>query len=261
MNKYVLITGASSGIGYEFAKLYAKDKCNLVLVARNKEKLENIKKELGNNSDFEILIYSLDLLKEENIDYLYNDLISKNIHIDILINNAGFAYHYFYVESDYNRQKDLVQLNILTLMKMSYLFGNDMKNRRNGSILNIASVASYLAGPYATTYYASKSYVLSFTEGLKEELKEYNVFVGCICPGPTKTNFEKNASLEDSKMFKSLPVAKASKVAKMGYNTIKKHKTIKNCGPFVGFTSFLTRIFPRIVTRKFSKKINIKPKN
>lgn len=261
MSKYVLITGGSGGIGLEFAKLYAKDKCNLILVARNASKLEEIKKEMENTYNIEVITYSFDLTNEENIDALYNDLKAKNINIDILINNAGFAYHSFYVESDYSRQKDLVQLNILTLMKMSYLFGNDMKNRKSGSVLNIASVASYLAGPYATTYYASKAYVMSFTEGLAEELKEYNVFVGCICPGPTKTNFEKEAKLEDSKMFKSLPVSKPEYIAKIGYKAIKKRRVIKNCGPFVGFSQFLTRMFPRILGRKFSKKINRKPNN
>ena len=134
-----------------------------------------------------------------------------------------------------------------------------MANKKEGEILNIASIAAYMSGPYAATYYASKSYVLSFSEALKEELKPYNVVVSCICPGPTKTEFEEKALLKDSNMFKSLPVMKASKVAKIGFNALKRKKTVVHCGIFVKFGAFLTRFFPRCLTRKVGKSVNKNP--
>ena len=134
-----------------------------------------------------------------------------------------------------------------------------MANKKEGEILNIASIAAYMSGPYAATYYASKSYVLSFSEALKEELKPYNVVVSCICPGPTKTEFEEKALLKDSNMFKSLPVMKASKVAKIGFNALKRKRTVVHCGIFVKFGAFLTRFFPRCLTRKVGKSVNKNP--
>lgn len=259
MDKYCLITGASSGIGYEFARIFAKNKYNLILVARRIEKLEEIKKELVKQYNIDVLTYKCDLTNKEEINSVYDDLKEKNIFVHTLVNNAGFGYHSFYPESDYKKQENLLKLNIEALSYLSYLFSKEMCKNKCGEILNIASIAAYSAGPYATTYYSSKAYVLSFSEGLAEELKEYGVTVSCICPGPTKTEFEKTASLETSNMFKTLPVAKASTVAKIGFNALKHKRVIVHCGFFVKFGAFLYRIFPRALARKVSKNVNKKP--
>jgi len=259
-NKYCLITGASSGLGFEFAKLYAKDGYNLVLVARREEKLKENKEELLKiNKEINIVLYSFDLTDENNIDLLYKNIKEAGYRIEILINNAGFAYHSSFLEGDYNKQKELVSLNILTLMKMTYLFGNMMKENMSGSILNIASLAAYFPGPYCASYYASKSYVLSFSEAIYEEFKEYNVYVSAICPGPTKTEFEKTAGLEDSNMFKSLKVMKAKDVALLGYKAIKKKKTNINCGFLTKFGNIASRLVTKKIARLYTKKINKKP--
>lgn len=261
MSKYCLITGASSGIGEEFAYIFAKNNYDLILVARRKDRLEKIKETITKMYKVDVICLSYDLSSLENIDCLFKDLKNKNIFVHTLINNAGFAYHSTYVNSDYNKQQNLIDLNISCLSKLSYLFGKEMANKKEGEILNIASIAAYMSGPYAATYYASKSYVLSFSEALKEELKPYNVVVSCICPGPTETEFEEKALLKDSNMFKSLPVMKASKVAKIGFNALKRKRTVVHCGIFVKFGAFLTRFFPRCLTRKVGKSVNKNPLN
>ncbi len=259
MSKYCLITGASSGIGKEFATIFAKNNYDLVLVARRKEKLEEIKEEINKKYKVDVIILSYDLTNLDNIDKLFKELKEKNIVIHTLINNAGFGYHSNFVNSDYNKQQALIDLNISCLTKMSYVFGKEMSINKEGQILNVASIAAYMSGAFASTYYASKAYVLSFSEALKEELKQCNVVVSCICPGPTKTEFEEKAALQDSNMFKTLPVMKASRVAKIGYNALKRKRTLVHCGAFVKFGAFLTRFFPRCITRKVGKSVNKDP--
>ena len=180
-----LITGASSGLGQEMALLLAKKGYDLILVARRKEKLEELKEKL--NVDVQII--SLDLSSTFNCMKLYSKVKKQNI--DILINNAGFGLFGSFDETKLERELDMVDLNIKAVHTLTKLFLHDFMDRNSGYILNVASSAAYFSGPLMSTYYATKAYVLHLTEALQEEVKmaHKNVYLGCLCPGPFDTEF------------------------------------------------------------------------
>ena len=217
---YTLITGASGGIGYEFARVFAKENHNLILVARNIDKLEHIKKELELKYKIIVKVFSIDLSERDAANELYNKVNNSRLNVDNLVNNAGVGDWAGFLDSNWDRQYDMVQLNITSLMQVTYLFGNDMKENGAGHILNLSSVAAFSAGPYMSNYYASKGYILSFSQSIAEELKDTNVKVTAYCPGPTSTGFEKEAGMKESKMFTFIKPAKAKSVAEYGYKKI-----------------------------------------
>ena len=175
----------------------------------------------------------------------------------MLMNNAGFGYFGKLVDSDIEKNNNLLMVNNNSLVKLSYYFGKDMAKRKKGKILNIASIAAFEGGPYMATYYASKAFVLSFSEGLREELKNDNVTVTCLCPGPTKTNFEKSANLQKSFMFKKLKVTSAEYVAKVGYNALMNNKSTVITGTTNKVTIFLSKFTPRKLNTKIAGYINL----
>ena len=251
---YTLITGASSGIGFELAKLFAKDKHNLILVARSEKKLLEIKDELIKN-DIDVLIYSYDLSKIENILELREKIKGENIFVDILVNNAGFGDSAEFISSDINKVNQMVDLNMKSLTNMCYYFGKDMKDAKRGKILNVASVAAYLAGPYMAVYYATKAYVYSFSMALNIEMKKYNVNVSILCPGPTNTNFIAVTESKNPEAFNKHRM-KSSKVAKIAYKKMMKNKTVINTGKLSKFTSFATRFLSRKTAAKLTATTN-----
>ena len=196
MNKgYAVITGASSGIGTEFAIRLAKEGYPLVLVARRKENLEKLAKELPT----ECIIISKDLSDIDACKQLINEL--AQIDIDIFINNAGFGICGEVVDIADEKELNMIDLNVKSLHLLTKLVLRTMVEKNKGYILNIASSAGLLtAGPYMSTYYATKAYVASFTRGVAEELrqKKSNVYIGCLCPGPVQTEFDKVANVEFS---------------------------------------------------------------
>lgn len=256
MKNTVLITGASSGIGKEFAKIFSKKGNNVILVARNEDKLKDIKnrliKKYGNN----VIYYVKDLTEENSVKELYKEINSDGYQVDYLINNAGFGSNHAYIDTDYKIHENMVKLNILSLMELCHCFGKDMCERKKGKILNVASIAAFSSGPYMSVYYATKSFVLSLSEALSEEFSEYGVTVTCLCPGPTETNFGAVSDFDKSNAFRYLGVAKASDVAKIGYKAMMKGKPLSLCGFKIKFMVFLTRITPRSVNTRFSKFMN-----
>ncbi|WP_294405325.1 SDR family oxidoreductase [uncultured Clostridium sp.] len=215
----VLITGATSGIGYEFAKVFAKNKYNLLLCSRNKELLAKIKTELSEEYKVEVNIFAKDLSRKEDAKELYEEVVVKGITVDILINNAGAGYVGEFIKEEYERDESIMQLNMNALTYLTKFFAKEMVQRKKGRILNVASTGSYHPGPYTAVYYATKAYVLSFTEALSEELKQYNVTVSALCPGATKTNFSKNAGKKDNSNAMSPQF-----VAQKGYEGLMKNK-------------------------------------
>lgn len=187
-----LITGASSGIGADMARVLAARGYDLILVARRKDKLEKLKKELS--TDVEII--PMDLASTFNCMKLYNKVKKENI--DILINNAGFGLFGKSDETKLEREIDMIDLNIKGVHVLTKQFLIDFKEKNSGYILNVASSAGFLPGPYMSTYYATKAYVLRFTEAIHEELRRENsdVYIGALCPGPVNTNFNKVAKVE-----------------------------------------------------------------
>ncbi len=221
--KTALITGASGGIGKEFANIFAKEKYNLVLVARSRNKLQEIAKELEDKHKITITVVETDLSKQGTPKQLYNTIKSKNIEINILINNAGFGDYGKFVNGDLEKYIKMINLNITALTELTGLFIKDMLKRNEGRILNVASTASFQPMPNFAVYAATKAYVLSFTEALHYELKGTNVNVSALCPGPTKTGFEKTANVGKSKLFNS-GVMNAKTVAVIGFEQFMKNK-------------------------------------
>lgn len=258
MEEYVLITGATSGIGREFVKLFAADGFNIILSSTSKELLDNEKKELEKKyKDIKIYTIAKDLSKDDSTKEIYEELKKEKINVSILINNAGFGYFGKLIDSDIKKNNALMSVNNNALVNLSYYFGKDMAKRKNGKILNVGSIAAFQGGPYMATYYASKAFVVSFSEALREELKNDNVIVTCLCPGPTRTNFEKTANLQKSYMFKKMDTCSAEYVARIGYNALMKGKSLVTSGFPNKVVVFLTRLSPRILNAKVSGWINL----
>ena len=222
-NKTVLITGASGGIGREFAYIFAQKKYNLVLVARSKDKLDQIAKDCTTLYGIKTTVFTHDLSNPESAELLYQDVQENRISIDVLINNAGFGQFGPFAKSDLTKNMEMINLNVTTLVALTSLFVRDMVARNQGQILNIASTAAFQPVPNFAVYGATKAFVLSFTEALHYELKDTKVSVSVLCPGPTSTGFEQAADMKDSKLFKS-GVMDAKTVAKIGFNGLQKNK-------------------------------------
>ncbi|MCI6266225.1 MAG: SDR family oxidoreductase [Erysipelotrichaceae bacterium] len=211
----VLITGASSGIGKSLAMEFSKLNYDLILVARNKEKLTELKKELSPKGKVEI--YPTDLTNQENCIKLHE----KFPHIDILINNAGFGLFGNFSTTSLEEELQMIDLNIKALHTLMKLYLQDMIKKDQGKILNVASIAGFMSGPLMSTYYASKNYVVSLTTGVKEELRKQksHVKLSILCPGPVSTNFNKRAGVEFC--LKSI---NSDQVAKYTIKKLKKNK-------------------------------------
>ncbi|MGE6897068.1 SDR family NAD(P)-dependent oxidoreductase [Priestia flexa] len=246
---YALITGASGGIGRQLAYHFAEDGYSLVLVARSKEKLEELKKELENNYSISVLISIKDLSKQKEALKLYDEIKQQRITVQFLVNNAGFGLYGAFIETSWAEEADMIDLNIKTLTYLTKLFLPEMVERNQGRILNIASVASFLPGPLMAVYYATKAYVLSFTEALENELKDTNITISALCPGPTKTGFSDRANLSGSKLFES-GALHVEDVAKVGYEQFMRGKTIIILGAKFKVATMLPRFFPRKLIAK-----------
>lgn len=218
--EYVLITGATSGIGYELAKKFADKKCSLLLCARNEIKLAHIKNNLEQRYRVKILTYKIDLSSVEETKDLCMWIKKQKIDISILINNAGAGYTGEFIEEEIEKDLDIINLNMVSLTYLCKEIGKSMALKKSGKILNVASTGSFHSGPYTAVYYATKAYVLSFSEALSHELKEYNVTVSALCPGATKTNFAKSAGRENNKNAMSPEF-----VADKAYEGLMKSKT------------------------------------
>ncbi|WNB91477.1 SDR family oxidoreductase [Bacillus sp. NEB1478] len=243
-NKTVLITGASSGIGLEFAKLFAKDHYHIVLNARNEAVLQEIADELRAKHGIQATVLAKDLSLPNSAEELTAELMAKNIQIDVLINNAGFAAYGSFEETSWKEEKDMLQVNIMALTTLTKQLLPAMIKRNSGKILNVASTAAFQPGPLMAVYYATKAYVLSFSEAISYELRNTNVTVTALCPGATSTNFEKRASLEQSRLFQSGAMG-ANEVALTGYKALMNEKHISIPGFKNKALAQLVRFLPR----------------
>ena len=223
--KYALITGATSGIGLELAKLFAKDEYNLVIVGRNQEELEMAASQLKLGSNDVITIVK-DLFNREEAFSLYDEIKTRNIEIDVLVNNAGQGLYGEFKDTDINRELNIIDLNIAALTILTKSFLQDMIRRNSGKILNLASVASKLPGPWQSVYHGTKAYVLSFTEAIREELKDYeNITVTALMPGATDTDFFNKAGMNESKAVQDKDaLSNPADVAKDGYEALMAGK-------------------------------------
>ena len=240
--KTALITGASSGIGKELARIHASKGGNVVLVARRGAELESLRSELEDKYRVDVSIFQQDLTKESAAKNVYEFCKEKNIEIEYLMNNAGFGGHGKFVDRPLEKDVEMIHLNIQALVELSHLFLQDMKKRKSGKILNTASTAGYLPGPLQATYFATKAFVVSFTKGISHELKPHGITVTALCPGPVKTEFEFVAGMGNGDMFKN--GATAYSTALKGYNAMMKGKRI--CISDIGLNFMIKFLLPVI---------------
>lgn len=254
--KTVLITGASSGLGYEFAHIYAKNGYDLVVVARSEGKLFQLKKELEETCGIRVWVFAQDLSRQDAAYEVFDFTLQNDLDIEILVNNAGFGDYGNFAEFSMERQQELLQVNIVSLVELTRYFLPLMIKRNSGRVINMSSVAAFCAGPEMSLYYASKAFVRSFSEAVAEEVKGSGVHVLALCPGPTATGFEKAADMETSKMFRFIKPKTAKQVAMAGYKASCRGKTLRYYGAEVKMMNIAARLLPRAVTRKFARAIN-----
>ena len=253
---YTLITGASTGIGYELAKLFAKDRHNLILVARDEGKLETAKNELS-KYNVEVKILSLDLSKSGDIQGLFNYVEMNKLNVDILVNNAGIGTFGDFSEIEWVKEEALIDINIKALTKLTKYFLPKIIECKNGGILNVASTAAFCSGPRMAAYYASKAYVLNLTEAIYEECKDSGIRISCLCPGPVKTTFQDKAGIKKSESAKKY-LMDAEEVAKVSYKDFKKGKLIIIPGMKNKLLVIGNKLLPRRISRKIILKTNKK---
>jgi short-subunit dehydrogenase len=248
-----LITGASSGIGYELAKLFARDRYNLVLVARSGAKLRQFAEELQRQFGITAQAIATDLSLPEAPQQLTDSLRTQGIAIDVLINNAAYGKYGDFAEMTPEDIAGQLQLNIAALTNLTRLLLPSMVERRSGRILNVASTAGFQAGPFMAVYYASKAYVISFSEAIASELMEAGVSVTCLCPGPTDTGFQGRAGVENSRLFRQFGPMDARTVARDGYRGLMKGRTLVISGMKNRLLAEANRIVPRKMATAISR--------
>ena len=255
-----LLTGASGGIGYELAKLFAKDRYNLVLVARSGEKLNQLATELQTQHGIRVSVVPVDLAEPAAPRFLFDQLRRERIHVDILVNNAGFGVFGEFSQMPEAEILDQIQLNITALTRLTRLFLAPMIERRAGRIMNVASTAAFQPGPLMAVYYASKAYVLSFSEALANEVRRSGVTVCCFCPGATNTGFAKRAGLEGSRLFKQIGAMNVAAVAGDGYRGMMAGRTLVISGMHNWLVAESVRFAPRKLVTAVSRWIAEKAK-
>jgi len=257
--KTALITGASGGIGYKLTRLFARDGYNLVLVARGEDKLAEIKCDLEKRHGIKVTVIVKDLSEASSPRELFDQVEREGIEVDALVNNAGFTDFGLFLEADLQKMLEMMQVNMVTLTHLTRLFLPGMVKRRSGRIMNVASTAAYLPGPLMAVYYATKAYVLSFSEALSNELEGTGVTVTALCPGITATGFQKRGDMEDSKLAASGNIMDARTVAKIGYKGFMKGRPIVVTGLrnliAVQSVRFLPRSLVRRVVRQAQERV------
>jgi uncharacterized protein len=252
----VLITGASGGIGYEFAKLFARDHFNLVLVARSDDKLRRVADELQAHG-VNVKRIALDLSDLSAPKSLFEQLQRESISVDILINNAGFGAYGKFAQLSESEILGQIDLNVRALTELTRLFLPPMIARRNGKIMNVASVAGFQPGPLMAVYYATKAYVISFSEAIANEVQGSGVTITCFCPGATHTGFARRAGIEQSRLF-NLGAMGAERVARDGYRALMKGRTLAISGAHNWMIAQSGRFAPRKMVTAISRWVTEK---
>ncbi|MGP0173172.1 SDR family NAD(P)-dependent oxidoreductase [Pseudomonas sp. NCHU5208] len=255
MPSYALITGASSGLGLALAEALARRGRNLILVARRRDALESIASELALRFGVEVRFRLCDLSEPLQISGLLLELEEGDWRIDLLVNNAGLGCAGPFLEQDWMRELEQLEVNVLALTRLCHALGKRMALQGGGQILNVASVAAFQPGPWMSSYYASKAYVLHFSEGLREELRHYGVRVSVLCPGPTRTAFFRSAQMDVSRLDKGKLMMNAEEVALLAVRGLERNRAIIVPHWRNRLLAALPRLAPRWLVRKLSGRI------
>lgn len=250
-----LITGASAGIGREFAYLCAHAGYDVVLTARSAARLEELAAEVRQRTGRKAFAIPVDLADPDSPRRLYEQAAGLDVVLEVLINNAGFGLLGNFWELDEGEQMQMVQLNIGALTHLTRLFLPGFIARRRGYILNVASTAAFQPGPLMSVYYATKAYVVSFSEAVHNEARDYGVKVTCLCPGPTRTEFNKRAGMTGTKLFKESQTMSAHSVAQIGWDALQAGKPLVVSGGLNAVMAFLTRFAPRQFTASMARRM------
>jgi hypothetical protein len=251
MKQTALITGASMGLGAEFARLFAEQHINLVLVARNKEKLLALAENFQKKHGIEVKVFACDLSQMNEVQALYDTCMNEHIQIDFLINNAGFGDYALFHQAEYSKLEQMIDLNIKALTKLSHLLVNQMIERGFGRIMHVASTAAFQPGPTMAVYFATKAYVLFLGEAMSNELEGTGVTVTTFCPGATETGFQQAADLHESKLVKNKKLPGAAEVAEYGFKAMMKGELT----PIHGTMNYINAMASRFLPRKWVLKI------
>lgn len=253
----VLITGASAGIGWELARLFAADRCDLVLVARRRELLEQLAGELREQHGVAVRVVVADLADPAAPAAIVDELTAAGVTIDVLVNNAGFGATGAVAEIPLERQRDMLQVNVMALTLLTRLLLPGMLQRRRGGVLNVGSMAGFQPGPHMAVYYATKAYVLSFSEALHDEVAGQGVTVTCLAPGATATGFAEAAQASEMLLFK-FGQLDAARVARDGYRGFRSGKVLVvplwSNRLVTGAVGFLPRVLVRKITSRLNRK-------
>lgn len=256
MPKFALITGASSGIGLALAEALARRGRNLLLVARQRPALESIAHELSQRFAVQTLFRVCDLSQPLQLTGLLHELEQGRLHIDLLINNAAFASFGPYLEQDWRQEQALIEVGVLASARLCHSLGQHMQQRGGGQILNVSSLAAFQPGPWMSNYFASKAYLLHFSEALREELAPHGVRVSVLCPGPTNTGFFRKAGMDVRQMADSKFMLSAEAVAQYTLKALDKNRAIIIPGWRNRLASRLPGFAPRWLTRKVAARVN-----
>lgn len=251
-----LITGASVGIGHELARVFAENGYDLVLVARNREQLEKVAAECQTLGKIKARVLPKDLSLPDSSREIFDELMRDGVAVDVLVNNAGFGTHGRFAEIELDADARLLQVNIVALTALTKLFLREMVARGNGRILNVASTAAFQPGPLMATYYASKAYVLHFSEAIAQEVGGQGVTVTALCPGPVNTEFQQRAGIQGSRPFKGKGIMDARTVARAGFRGLMAGKRIVIPGFTNKFTAAAARFSPRRLATFIAGKLN-----
>jgi uncharacterized protein len=253
--KTALITGASGGIGEALARTLAQHGYNLILVARTMSKLEALGAELIAKNGVEAVSIASDLSAFDASEKLIADLEARGLNVDVLVNNAGFGEYGEFATGDPTKQQQMISLNILTLTMLTRHLLPKMLERKFGRVMNVASTAAFMPGPLMSVYYASKAYVLSFSEALSEELLGSGVTVTALCPGPTESDFQARAAMEDSKLFKGKTLMTSREVAEQGVAALERGQRVIIPGLMNQIQAQASRFLPRAIVPGIVKNV------
>jgi short-subunit dehydrogenase len=250
-----LVTGASSGIGYELAKLFARDGYGLVLVARDRQRLIRMADEFNRSFGIDAKIIAKDLSSPTAAEEIIKELQQSSIRIDVLVNNAGYGVYGRFAETALDEEVRMMQVNMVSLTDLTKRLLPYMIQKKEGRIMNVASAGGFVPGPFFAVYYATKAYVISFSEALNEELRGTGITVTALCPGATETGFQKRAQVEDTILYSPWKMMDAGTVARIGYRGMMKGKAVVIPGLLNKLMIFSTRFGPRSFVARLTRLI------
>jgi len=252
----VLVTGASSGIGRALAHCFARNGDACVLLARSEDALHTLADTLRSRYGVEASVLPADLSVPDAAETVRDRLREQGLHVDVLVNNAGFGARGPFADADPEQQTDMIRVNVTTLTRLTRLLLPGMLERGRGGVLNVASTAAFQPGPNMSVYYATKAYVLSLSEGLAEEVAGRGVTVTCLAPGPTRTSFVDKTGMDETALFRFAEPMTAEAVARAGHDGFRSGTPLVIPGWPNKIGAFLTRFAPRSLTRKVAGWLN-----